>query len=167
MPPKNDKAAKKVADATFGLKNKSKSKKVQNFIEQIQKSANSSAAAKEAEARREQKAREKMLKEQHQADMASLFKPVVAQQKLATGTDPKSVVCEFFKKGTCTKGNKCKFSHVYRFYVLPGIVRTGKVAERVLRLIFIQIQEKRIKLLKRQNLLLLVPLRLKLYAGTF
>jgi hypothetical protein len=27
------------------------------------------------------------------------------------GADPKSVVCEFFKKGQCTKGNKCKFSH--------------------------------------------------------
>ena len=25
--------------------------------------------------------------------------------------DPKSLVCEFFKAGTCTKGNKCKFSH--------------------------------------------------------
>jgi hypothetical protein len=25
--------------------------------------------------------------------------------------DPKSVVCEFFKKGLCGKGDKCKFSH--------------------------------------------------------
>ena len=25
--------------------------------------------------------------------------------------DPKSVVCEFFRKGACTKGFKCKFSH--------------------------------------------------------
>lgn len=28
-----------------------------------------------------------------------------------TGTDPKSVLCAFFKQGQCTKGNKCKFSH--------------------------------------------------------
>lgn len=27
------------------------------------------------------------------------------------GTDPKSVVCSFFKLGQCTKGDKCKFSH--------------------------------------------------------
>jgi hypothetical protein len=27
------------------------------------------------------------------------------------GVDPKSVVCEFFRKGSCTKGFKCKFSH--------------------------------------------------------
>lgn len=30
---------------------------------------------------------------------------------LPLGVDPKSVVCEFFKKGQCTKGPKCKFSH--------------------------------------------------------
>ena len=28
-----------------------------------------------------------------------------------SGTDPKSVVCAFFKQGQCTKGDKCKFSH--------------------------------------------------------
>jgi len=27
------------------------------------------------------------------------------------GVDPKSIVCEFFKKGACRKGKKCKFSH--------------------------------------------------------
>ena len=27
------------------------------------------------------------------------------------GADPKSVLCAFFKAGTCGKGNKCKFSH--------------------------------------------------------
>lgn len=27
------------------------------------------------------------------------------------GTDPKSVVCAFFKAGQCGKGDKCKFSH--------------------------------------------------------
>jgi hypothetical protein len=30
---------------------------------------------------------------------------------LAAGVDPKSVVCEFFRHGQCTKGFKCKFSH--------------------------------------------------------
>lgn len=27
------------------------------------------------------------------------------------GADPKSILCIFFKQGTCTKGDKCKFSH--------------------------------------------------------
>ena len=30
---------------------------------------------------------------------------------LFVGTDPKSVLCAFFKAGQCTKGDKCKFSH--------------------------------------------------------
>ena len=30
---------------------------------------------------------------------------------MKSGVDPKTVVCEFFKKGLCTKGSKCKFSH--------------------------------------------------------
>jgi len=40
-----------------------------------------------------------------------LFKPVVNQAKAPLGVDPKSIVCEFFKLGMCTKGDKCKFSH--------------------------------------------------------
>ncbi len=27
------------------------------------------------------------------------------------GTDPKSILCEYFRHGQCTKGFKCKFSH--------------------------------------------------------
>lgn len=27
------------------------------------------------------------------------------------GVDPKSIVCEYFRNGQCTKGFKCKFSH--------------------------------------------------------
>jgi hypothetical protein len=40
-----------------------------------------------------------------------LFKPVIPSQKIDAGTDPKSVLCAFFKQGQCTKGDKCKFSH--------------------------------------------------------
>ena len=32
-------------------------------------------------------------------------------QKVPFGVDPKTVLCAFFKAGTCGKGNKCKFSH--------------------------------------------------------
>lgn len=42
--------------------------------------------------------------------MAQLYKPVIVQ-KIEPGTDPKSVLCAFFKQGLCTKGDKCKFSH--------------------------------------------------------
>lgn len=27
------------------------------------------------------------------------------------GVDPKTVICQFYKAGTCTKGKSCKFSH--------------------------------------------------------
>ena len=30
---------------------------------------------------------------------------------IGAGVDPKSVVCEYFRHGQCTKGFKCKFSH--------------------------------------------------------
>lgn len=35
----------------------------------------------------------------------------VQTQKIEKGTDPKSVVCAFFKAGQCGKGDRCKFSH--------------------------------------------------------
>lgn len=57
-------------------------------------------------AKKEEK--EKKLKEQR--ELAALFKPVPTQ-KVEKGVDPKSILCAFFKQGTCTKGDKCKFSH--------------------------------------------------------
>lgn len=47
---------------------------------------------------------------QEQKELAQLFKPVIVQ-KIDAGTDPKSVLCAYFKAGQCTKGDKCKFSH--------------------------------------------------------
>jgi hypothetical protein len=35
----------------------------------------------------------------------------VQTQKVPFGVDPKTVLCAFFKVGTCEKGGKCKFSH--------------------------------------------------------
>lgn len=35
----------------------------------------------------------------------------VQSQKVEKGTDPKSVICAFFKAGQCGKGDRCKFSH--------------------------------------------------------
>ncbi|GFU09404.1 zinc finger CCCH domain-containing protein 15 homolog, partial [Nephila pilipes] len=43
-------------------------------------------------------------------DELALFRPVTVQ-KVEKGADPKSVLCAFYKQGTCAKGDKCKFSH--------------------------------------------------------
>jgi hypothetical protein len=40
-----------------------------------------------------------------------LFKPVQVPQKVPFGTDPKTVLCQYFKSGNCERGAKCKFSH--------------------------------------------------------
>ncbi|CAN1304563.1 Zinc finger CCCH domain-containing protein 11 [Linum perenne] len=111
MPPKASKAdlAKKqkvVEDKTFGLKNKNKSKSVQKYVQNLKQSVQpkvdpSKLASKKK--KEEEKAKERELNE--------LFKIAVSQPKVPPGVDPKSILCEFFKVGQCTKGFKCKFSH--------------------------------------------------------
>ncbi|XP_072975965.1 zinc finger CCCH domain-containing protein 11 [Typha angustifolia] len=113
MPPKNQpskgdiaKKQKVVEDKTFGLKNKNKSKNVQKYVQSLQQSVQpkpdpSKIAAKKK--KEEEKIREKELND--------LFKIAVSQPKVPVGVDPKSILCEFFKVGQCTKGFKCKFSH--------------------------------------------------------
>ncbi|KAG7661545.1 TMA46 [[Candida] subhashii] len=116
MPPKKNQPdknkvkakAKSAEDKAFGLKNKNKSKKVQQQINQMQAGIDGGLAKKkEAEAKR--KAEEKRAAEQAKKEAAALFG--IQQQKVPFGVDPKSILCEFFKQGLCTKGNKCKFSH--------------------------------------------------------
>uniref|UniRef100_A0A060T697 ARAD1C12276p n=1 Tax=Blastobotrys adeninivorans TaxID=409370 RepID=A0A060T697_BLAAD len=121
MPPKKqqqsqktkaNKQAKAAADKTFGLKNKNKSSKVQNYVKQVEaQTKNAGAEAKRRQAEAERRAAEKKAAEKARAEAAELFKPVAQVQKVPFGVDPKSVVCIFFKQGNCTKGNKCKFSH--------------------------------------------------------
>ena len=109
MPPKKqDKAALKakqkvVEDKTFGLKNKNKSTKVQKYVQQVQQQGTQQRkpGADESKKDREQKRKE---------ELADLFKPVQLQ-KVPFGVDPKTVMCQFFKAGLCTKGKSCKFSH--------------------------------------------------------
>lgn len=43
--------------------------------------------------------------------MDELFALTIKQPKVPPGVDPKSIVCEFFRHGKCTKSFKCKFSH--------------------------------------------------------
>lgn len=94
-------------DKTFGLKNK-KGGKQQKFIQQVEKQVKSGGLHPVAPKTTKKDEKEQKLKEAK--EMAVLFRPVQAQ-KVELGTDPKSVVCAFFKQGNCGKGDKCKFSH--------------------------------------------------------
>lgn len=117
MPPKKTSAPSKktetkkkekvIEDKTFGLKNK-KGSKQQKFIQQIEKQVKSGGHHPLNPIATKKDEKEKKLKEAK--ELAALFKPVQTQ-KLEKGTDPKSVVCAFFKAGQCGKGDKCKFSH--------------------------------------------------------
>eukprot|EP01105_Mastigella_eilhardi_P022594 TRINITY_DN5577_c0_g1_i2.p1 TRINITY_DN5577_c0_g1~~TRINITY_DN5577_c0_g1_i2.p1 ORF type:complete len:338 (-),score=131.81 TRINITY_DN5577_c0_g1_i2:1085-2053(-) len=119
MPPKKQQAPSKKAiqkeqkriieDKTFGLKNKNKSKKVQTYMKSV---ANRVQAVDKRTLEEERRKKEEKLKaDLEKKEIASLFKPAVVQPKVPPGVDPKSFVCEFFKAGQCTKGDKCKFSH--------------------------------------------------------
>ena len=65
---------------------------------------------KKKEAEKEAREKEKKAAEQAAKETAELFKPVQVQ-KVPFGVDPKTVVCQFWKKGNCEKGKKCKFAH--------------------------------------------------------
>merc|ERR1711928_11878 len=122
MPPKGSSGASKKAeikkkekiieDKTFGLKNK-KGNKNQKFIQQVSqqvKSGGTAEARKAEEAKRLAKEK-KDLEAKQKKEIADLFRPVQAVQKIEKGADPKSILCAFFKQGNCGKGDRCKFSH--------------------------------------------------------
>jgi hypothetical protein len=139
------KVQKIVEDKTFGMKNKNKSKKVQQYISTVKTQTTQSLAGNKVRPcpngnkcaatiqlieinliahhflyiGRVQKPKpgeevksKKQIAAEKAAELNLLFKPVVDKKaQVAAGVDPKSVVCQFFKAGTCTKGNRCKFSH--------------------------------------------------------
>jgi len=105
------KVQKIVEDKTFGMKNKNKSKKVQQYIATVKTQTTQSLSANKPKPGEEVKSK-KQLAAEKAAELNAIFKPVVDKKaQVAAGVDPKSVVCQFFKAGTCTKGNRCKFSH--------------------------------------------------------
>ncbi|KAJ7196851.1 hypothetical protein GGX14DRAFT_700491 [Mycena pura] len=117
MPPKKQAAqgssSKVKEDKTFGLKNKNKSSKVKAQVAMIQQQTALAGKSREALAKEREKdlrAKEKLEEEKRKKEEAALFKPVQTQ-KVPFGVDPKTVLCVYFKAGTCEKGNKCKFSH--------------------------------------------------------
>jgi len=106
----NKKKEKVIEDKTFGLKNK-KGAKQQRFIQQVQVQVKNSGKNKEQlkiEKEREDQKKEKEKKRQELLELNNLIKPV---QNASKGADPSTVLCAFFKQGTCGKGSKCKFSH--------------------------------------------------------
>ncbi|XP_054756052.2 zinc finger CCCH domain-containing protein 15-like [Lytechinus pictus] len=106
------KKEKVIEDKTFGLKNK-KGTKQQRFISNVTqqvKYGNQKDAKKNADLTA-QKGAKKDAKKKEADELNMLFRPVMEAQKLSKGADPKSVLCAFFKQGSCSKGDKCKFSH--------------------------------------------------------
>jgi len=103
---------KVVDDKTFGLKNKNKSKKVQQYVQQVTQASKMMFRdeKKDAENAKAQKAKDD--KKRHKEEMAELFKQTVVQPKVPFGVDPKTMACAFFVAGMCKKkGDVCKFSH--------------------------------------------------------
>ena len=98
---------------TFGLKNKNKSKKVGEYVNQVKKQADHSVQAIHGggEDAKTKAARKKEEEAARKAELALLYQPVLQAQKVPVGVDPKSILCQYFKAGTCQKGSKCKFSH--------------------------------------------------------
>jgi len=100
---------KVIEDKTFGLKNKGKSAKVQKYMATVKNQVNQAGVKKKKN--EEPVLSKKEAEKIKQDELNLLFKPVVQQQKVRVGVDPKSIVCQFFKSGSCAKGAKCKFSH--------------------------------------------------------
>jgi hypothetical protein len=75
-----------------------------------QAASNKNPEEKKRAAEKLQREAEKKAAEAAKKEAAELFKPVQVQ-KVPFGVDPKTVLCQFHKKGGCEKGRKCKFSH--------------------------------------------------------
>uniref|UniRef100_A0A5K3FF21 Zinc finger CCCH domain-containing protein 15 homolog n=1 Tax=Mesocestoides corti TaxID=53468 RepID=A0A5K3FF21_MESCO len=100
-----------IEDKTFGLKNK-KGAKQQKYVQQVQKQVTyGNKSFRDIEKMQQEKEARKAEKKAGPDELTLLFKPVAELQKISKGADPKSVLCIFFKQGTCTKGDRCKFSH--------------------------------------------------------
>ena len=124
MPPKkssnanNKKAEKKVEkiveDKTFGLKNKKKSAAVQKYIKGIENVTRQKVGlGVEDKSKKYAEKAEKKKARQEEAFLASLYKQITAvkTQEVPEGQQAKNILCENFKNGNCSLGDKCPFSH--------------------------------------------------------
>lgn len=109
---KKPSATKQVEDRTFGMKNK-KGAVAQKTITAMTANLKAGGSAEEKKKAAEKAAREKEKKaaEDAKRETEALMNRPAQIQKVPFGVDPKTVVCNFYKKGNCEKGKKCKFSH--------------------------------------------------------
>ena len=70
---------------------------------ETQVAAGKTPEQKRKDAEKAQKEAEKKATEQAQRENAELFKPVQVQ-KVPFGVDPKTILCQYYKKGHCEKG---------------------------------------------------------------
>ena len=99
---KNVRQAKKDAsELTFGLKNKNKSKKVQDYENQLV--SKTVGVEKMRNLMYEEKKKKKAIEEEMKlrGDVLGKVVPKKGEDK----------ICQFFKVGLCNKGKTCKFSH--------------------------------------------------------
>ncbi|XP_055325483.1 zinc finger CCCH domain-containing protein 15 homolog [Sitodiplosis mosellana] len=98
-----------IEDETFGLKNK-KGAKTQKFVQQVGKQVKSGEQHPLLPTSKKDEMEKKLQEQKEMNALFSLYRPVQTQN-VKKGTDPKSVVCTFFKDANCGKGGKCKYSH--------------------------------------------------------
>lgn len=97
---------------TFGLKNKNKSKKIQQQIESMKKNAKMNQMRHDPRAAQlEKEAAEKRAAAKKQAELNALLRASIVQPTVPEGHSAKEYTCEFWKFGLCTKGDKCKYAH--------------------------------------------------------
>ncbi|KAG6841483.1 hypothetical protein C0991_010671 [Blastosporella zonata] len=93
---------------------KNKSAKVKQEVARLQQQAAAKGKSRDVLEKEKEKAlreKAKAEEEKRMKEEAALLKPVLTQQKVPFGVDPKTVLCVYYKAGHCEKGNKCKFSH--------------------------------------------------------
>lgn len=108
---KQNAPAKVAVDKTFGMKNK-KGAAQQKQVKIIQQQQGQSGKTPAQVAKEKEREREKQLRadaEHERRKQASQL--TISQPKPAFGEDPKSIVCEYWRAGVCSKGTKCKFAH--------------------------------------------------------
>ena len=109
------KKEKIIEDKTFGLKNKNKSKKVQKYVAEVTKQVHNTGKPGKTPKVGDLPPKSKAEQERERlAELNKLFKPVIEKmpaQIVPAGVDPKSILCQYFAKGACPKGDKCRFSH--------------------------------------------------------
>ena len=107
-----ERKAQEQKDRIFGLKNKHTSKHAQQFVQDVERNMKQLPGEQQkAEAKKRENDKRKAAEEQAQRELDEMMGLAIKQPKVPEGVDPKTIPCEFFKKGRCAKGWKCKFSH--------------------------------------------------------